>query len=55
MYDWLICGQGNKLTSTAGLELLAHLEALDLRFNLICSLEEVFRLGGAHAAHSVLL
>ena len=42
--------QGNLLRSTGGLELLPQLLALDLRYNLICSLEEVFRLGGAPVA-----
>ena len=39
--------QGNAISSTAGLDNLHQLTALDLRFNLVTSLEEVFRLGGA--------
>ena len=38
--------QGNLVVSTYGLELLPCLAVLDLGYNLITSLEEVFRLGG---------
>ena len=46
--------QGNMLTSTSGLELLPHLLVLDLRFNLVSSLEEIFRLGGARLSSLTL-
>lgn len=42
--------QGNVVVSTFGLELLPCLRALDLSYNLITSLEEVFRLGGTFSA-----
>ncbi len=39
--------QGNVLRSTKGIQLLPHLEELDLRYNLIASIHEVVRLSGA--------
>ena len=38
------------MVSTVGLELLPCLRALDLSYNLITSLEEMFRLGGGPLA-----
>ena len=38
--------QGNVLRSTKGIQLLPHLEELDLRCNLIASIHEVVRLSG---------
>ena len=42
--------QGNVLRSTKGIQLLPHLEELDLRYNLIASIHEVVRLSGAYIA-----
>ena len=39
--------QGNVLRSTKGIQMLPHLEELDLRYNLIASIHEVVRLSGA--------
>ena len=39
--------QGNVLRSTKGIQLLPHLEELDLRCNLIASIHEVVRLSGS--------
>lgn len=41
--------QGNVLRSTKGIQMLPHLEELDLRYNLIASIHEVVRLSGALA------
>ena len=38
--------QGNVLRSTKGIQMLPHLEELDLRCNLIASIHEVVRLSG---------
>ena len=43
--------QGNALRSTAGLEALLTLEVLDLRCNVIASLQEVARLAGGLWEH----
>lgn len=47
--------QGNVLRSTKGIQMLPHLEELDLRSNLIASIHEVVRLSGncpGHACHA---
>ena len=46
--------QGNVLRSTKGIQLLPHLEELDLRYNLIASIHEVVRLSGALSSPSIL-
>ena len=45
--------QGNLLRSTKGIQLLPHLEELDLRYNLIASIHEVVRLSGATFSHTL--
>ena len=40
--------QGNVLRSTKGIQMLPHLEELDLRHNLIASVHEVVQLSGTN-------